>query len=385
MPRLSIGFYSRPIFRSWNISPGISFANNLKIWSDSLGDSLKTETRSANLGLGIAPPQLPFGPLDVSQSFGYSETKEYMRSNTQMGLIDSRRNLNSSSGLGTSQKLFQSINIYENISFNENIQFGDTNIYQSRYSFSTGSNMTFYRIFGIEILGLHGVLHQATPNISYSVQPAVRQKGFFGVPRFDTLPVSSGLSFGLSNLFQAKIGEDKIKRDLSYINFNSSYDFINRKITPISTNADFFILQSSNLNLNLNVGTIFDVYTRDFTDYSTNTNFSYSFFRYDTVSNTQSGLSLNLNHFWNPLSNMISLTLAFSPRSWQLNVTTGSNLKKPWPPADINIGIIKDLHCWELLFTGSGMGTTWRYDFKFRIKQIPEINVGKGIFNFLLP
>jgi hypothetical protein len=217
------------------------------------------------------------------------------------------------------------------------------------------------------------------------VQPAVRQKGFFGVPRFDTLPVSSGLSFGLSNLFQAKIGEDKIKRDLSYINFGSSYDFINRKITPISTSADFFILQSSKLNLNANVGTVFDIYTRDFTFYSTNTNFYYSFSRTDSASISQTNFSIILNHLWNPTSNMLTATIAFTLPGWTFDIATGSNLNNPWPPADIKVNVIKDLHCWELLFTGSGMGTTWRYDFKFRIKQIPEINVGKGIFNFILP
>ncbi len=385
LPKASIGFYSRPIFGTWNISPGISFSNNLWVISDSLGDSLKTEKRSASLGLGIAPPQLPFGPFDMSQSFSYSETKDYMRSDTQMALTDSRKNLYSSSGLGSSQKIFQSINISENFGFNENIQLGDTNIYQSQYTFSTGSNMTLYRIFGIEIFGMQGVLHQVTPNVSYSVQPAVRQKGFFGVPRFDTIPLSSGLSFGLANLFQTKIGENKMKRDLSYINFGSSYDFLNRKITPINSNADFFILQSPKLTLNANVGAVFDVYTYDFIDYSTNTNFHYSFSRADSARKNVTDFSLNLSHFWNTQSNMLSVAIAYTLPGWTFNITTGSNLKKPWPLADIYLTLVKDLHCWELLFTASGMGTTWRYDFKFRIKTIPEVNVGKGILNFILP
>jgi hypothetical protein len=189
----------------------------------------------------------------------------------------------------------------------------------------------------------------------------------------------------LGNLFQAKIGEDKIKRDLSYINFSSSYNFLNHKITPISGNADFYILQLPSLILNTTLSTVFDLDSIDFTDYATNTNFYYSFSQSDSGSAYQRNFSINLNHFWNRQSNMLSANLTFTLPGWAFNITTGSNFNKPWPPADINVSIAKDLHCWELLFTGSGMGTRWTYDFKFRIKTIPEVNVGKGILNFILP
>ena len=380
-PKANLSFYSRPIFRTWSVSPGLAFTNDVQTSEDSLGDSLKTETRSASLGLGLAPS----GPFDISQGFSYSATKDYARTNSQMQLFDSRKGISSSTGLGSSQKFFQSLNLFENLSFSENIQLSDTISYQSQYSFSTGSNITLYKIFGIEALGLHGVLHQVTPSVSYSVQPAVRQKGFWGVPRLDTMPVSTGLSFGLANLFQAKMGEEKIKRDLFYINFGSSYNFLNHKVTPIGSNADFFILQSPNLNLNMNLTTVFDLDSLDFTNYSTNTNFFYSFSRIDTTSENQSRFSIILNHLWNPQSNMLTATLAFTLPGWTFNIATGSNFNKPWPPADINVSIVKDLHCWELLFSGSGMGTRWTYDFKFRIKKIPEVNVGKGILSFLLP
>lgn len=381
-PTANISFYSRPIFRTWSVSPGLSFTNNVRTSQDYLGDSLKTETRSASLGLGLAPS----GPFDISQGFGYSQTKDYSRTNSQLQLASSRKGLSSSTSLGSSQKIFQSLNLSENFSFNENIQLSDTgNYYQSQYSFSTGSNMTLYKIFGIEVMGIRGVLHQVTPSVSYSVQPAVRQNGFWGVPRLDTMPISTGLNFGLGNLFQAKIGEDKIKRDLSYINFSSSYNFLNHKITPISGNADFYIIQLPSLILNTNLSTVFDLDSIDFTDYATNTNFYYSFSRTDSLSESQRNFSINLNHFWNRQSNMLTVNLAFTLPGWTFNIATGSNFKKLWPPADINVSIVKDLHCWELLFTGSGMGTRWTYDFKFRIKKIPEVNVGKGIINFILP
>uniref|UniRef100_A0A7C6ED45 LPS-assembly protein LptD n=1 Tax=candidate division WOR-3 bacterium TaxID=2052148 RepID=A0A7C6ED45_UNCW3 len=385
LPKINIGFYSRPIFRTWNISPGISFNNNIL----TIADSLKTENRSAGLNLGIAPPPLPFGPLDISQSFGYNETKQYKQ--LAPDSIDLKRGVSSATGLGSSQKVFQSLNLQENLSVNENIRVSDTIAYESRYSFSTGADITLYKIFGIEGLGLHGVLHQVTPSIAYSVTPRVRQKGFLGIPRLDTIPETRGLSFSIANLFQGKIGEDKIKRDLCYINFNSSYDFLQQKLAPIGTGADFFILQLPGLNLTVNINTVFDldslVRLRRITDYSTQTNFYYSLSRSrsDTASKGLRNFSINLTHFLKPQSNMLTANLAFTLPGWAFNIATGSNLKRPWPPADINLSIVKDLHCWELLITGSGMGTRWAYDFKLRIKKIPEVSIGKGILNFVLP
>lgn len=380
LPKVNIGFYARPIFRTWSISPGISFTNNLK----TLGDSAKTETYSANLGLGLAPA----GQLDISQSFNFSETKNYLGADAlrrTYEVSNVTRRISSLTGFATSQKIFQSLNLTENFSFNEYITLSDSVVYKSEYSFATGSNITLYKIFGIEILGLHGLLHQITPNVSYAVKPQVRQNGFLGIPRFDTIPISTGLSFGLANLFQSKIGEAKIKRDLCFINLGTSYDFLQHKVTPILANGDFFIFQAPNLNLNLNLFTVFNLDSLDFTDYSTNTNFAYSFSRIDSARKSQNNFSINLNHLWSPNSNMVTVNLAFTLPGWAFNITTGSNLRKPLPLADINLSVVKDLHCWELLITGSGMGATWRYDFKLRIKKIPEVSVGKGILNFILP
>jgi LptD protein len=380
-PRAGINFYATPLFRTWSISPSLNIANDIHTSQDLLGDSLKTETRSASVGLGLAPS----GPYNISQGFGFSQTKDYARINGQISPVSSGRGASSATGFGSSQKIFQSINLLENFGFNENIQLGDTAAYQSQYSFSTGSNMTLYKIFGIEAFGLRGIMHQVTPTISYSVKPAVRQNGFFGVPRLDTLPLSTGLNFGLANLFQGKIGEDKIKRDLAFINFSSSYNFLNHKVTPINGSGEFYILQLPSLILNTTVNTVFNPDSIDFTDYATNTNFYYSFIQTDSGSTYQRNFGINLNHFWNRQSNMLSVNLTFTLPGWSFNIATGSNFKKPWPPADINLSVVKDLHCWELLFTGSGMGTRWTYDFKFRIKKIPEVNVGKGILNFVLP
>ncbi|MDH5186359.1 MAG: putative LPS assembly protein LptD [candidate division WOR-3 bacterium] len=373
LPEAKISFYSRPIFRTWSFSPGLSFGNNIQ----TARDTWRIEKRSAGLRIGISPPRA----FDFGQGFGYSVTKR-----ESLGyLTSSSQSISSATDISSSQFLFQSLNLSEGFSFNENINIKDSISYQSEYNFSTNSSINLYRIFGVEILGLHGLLHRITPSITYSFRPAVRQQGFLGVPRLDTTPLNSSIGFGISNLFQAKLGAEKLKKDICYLNFSSGYNFLNKTLSPIYSTADLYILEQSNLRLMTFLTAVFRVDSLDFTDYSANTNFYYSFSRIDTVTKQESPFSLNLTHFWSPTSNMLTATINFAPRGWQFNISTGSNFKKPWPPADVSIGIVKDLHCWELLINTSGMGTRWAYDFKIRIKAIPEVNVGKGIFGFILP
>lgn len=48
------------------------------------------------------------------------------------------------------------------------------------------------------------------------------------------------------------------------------------------------------------------------------------------------------------------------------------------------VSLKRDLHCWELQFNYQRYGERWNYDFKLRIKAIPEIKVGKEIVKMLL-
>lgn len=49
-----------------------------------------------------------------------------------------------------------------------------------------------------------------------------------------------------------------------------------------------------------------------------------------------------------------------------------------------NISLKRDLHCWELVFNYQRYGERWNYDFRLRIKAIPEIKVGKEVIKMLL-
>lgn len=51
---------------------------------------------------------------------------------------------------------------------------------------------------------------------------------------------------------------------------------------------------------------------------------------------------------------------------------------------DEHVSLKRDLHCWELQFNYQKYGERWNYDFKLRIKAIPDIKVGKEIIKMLL-
>jgi hypothetical protein len=50
---------------------------------------------------------------------------------------------------------------------------------------------------------------------------------------------------------------------------------------------------------------------------------------------------------------------------------------------DFSFGLVRDLHCWEAILNFNQLGDEWRYDFKIRIKAIPEVSIGKGLLGYI--
>jgi hypothetical protein len=51
---------------------------------------------------------------------------------------------------------------------------------------------------------------------------------------------------------------------------------------------------------------------------------------------------------------------------------------------DYSITLTRNLHCWEGIFSFSQFQDDWRYDFKVRIKEIPEVAIGRGLLGYLI-
>lgn len=410
LPAFALNFYERPILPGVNYSPGISFGNSLT----KLGDSLKTTARSMGFRQGVTFVNLP---LYTTQGVSYQEKMEYNKGT----LTTQTKNLSGNANLSSSQNLLSTLFLSEGFSFSENISLKDTITYQSRYNFNLSSNITLYRIFGIYLGPLKGVLHRVTPSIGFNYEPQVSQVGFFGKPRFDTLPKTAGLGFGLANSFLGKFvvplpspkvaapskqefveeetilepekrEETKVKKDLCYINFGSSYDLVSKQLSPLTSYIDIPVIDFRGMRFNTNFtlsyklsDTTSYLSKKRFIGYSFNSTltFSLSFFR-DTVRKTEYSLSANLTHFIDPTANMLLANFNFTPPGFNIAVGTGYNFKDK-RLASFNINLIKDLHCWELLLNTQGLGRNIAYDFKFRIKKIPDVSIGKGIFSFLLP
>ena len=82
---------------------------------------------------------------------------------------------------------------------------------------------------------------------------------------------------------------------------------------------------------------------------------------------------------------MITATAALAIPGWELTVTDfGYNFAQK-QFANYGLQLTKDLHCWEAFVKYEKLGTRWTYDFEVRIKQLPDLKVGKGTFGSILP
>ncbi|UCF71149.1 MAG: hypothetical protein JSW49_02405 [candidate division WOR-3 bacterium] len=243
------------------------------------------------------------------------------------------------------------------------------------YSFSTTASTNFFRVFGIELMGVHGLLHKVLPSITYTYTPAF---DFTRFPRATGIPSynhTNNLSFGLNQEFEAKIGDEERKVNILRINFGGRYSFITDSLSPfnflVSAPHNPFPPPVSIFTVQVD-GTI-DPYTTDYTYNITNTSgIKLDFFSL-TVNQSyrkESGYQVWFNGEIKPTRNW---SMTYSAR---YDVPTKKLV-------DYSFGIVRDLHCWEAVFNFNQLGDEWRYDFKIRIKTIPEVSIGKGLLGYI--
>ncbi len=244
------------------------------------------------------------------------------------------------------------------------------------YSFGATASTNLYRVFGINLLGIHGVLHKVLPKVSYSYTPDFdfgRYPSLSGIPQFSK---TNDLSFGIDQVFEAKIGEKKEKKIIAQMGLNSSYNFITDSLSEIAFSVELpynpFPKPITDFTSQL-TGTI-NPYTKEYLYTITNTSaFKNDFFsinlnqRYTKGGVYQIWFSGNIKptHNW---------SISYSARyDWQEKKLV-----------DYSFSLNRDLHCWEAVFNFSQLGESWRYDFKIRIKEIPDVEIGKGLLGYIL-
>lgn len=238
------------------------------------------------------------------------------------------------------------------------------NPYPHRFGYSTIHNLstTLFRLFPLELFGLSGFLHRVVPTVGYTYSPEIKDLPVHPIGGVASYQRTSSVTFGLSNNFETKFHDRKIPV------FNSNLGINYNLITDSLSNGTIRFSSHPNRNIDLRANFTINPYTKDVSrEFSEGIKIKTRFF------------DLDLNHTYSSLSHQVWASI--HPAKFLGIDLTGSarydlNQREI---VEYSINLIKDLHCWEFLFNFDALGRDWRYDFKVRIKEIPEIEIGKGI------
>jgi len=244
------------------------------------------------------------------------------------------------------------------------------------YSLEVNAGTNLYRVFNINMLGIHGILHKILPKASYSYTPDFNFTGFpsaAGIPQFQK---TNNLSFGLDQIFEAKIGEKLQKKIIAQINLSSGYNLIIDSLAPVIFSAEFplnpFPQPITNFSSQLK-GSL-NPYTNEYTYIISNVSaLRTEFF---SISLNQSYTKGGIYQIW--------FTGDIKPtRNWSISYSA----RYDWEArklVDYGFSLNRDLHCWKAVFNFNQLGKSWRYDFKVFIKDIPDVEIGKGLLGYII-
>ena len=244
------------------------------------------------------------------------------------------------------------------------------------YSYGVGANTNFFRLFSVELLGIHGIMHKITPNVDYTYTPDLHCGQFPSVSGIPQYSRREFFSFGLNQEFEAKLGEKKEKRSIMRLGLGGGYDLITDSLSAISFSLNLplnpFPKPITGFNNRLDGSA--NLYTREYTyKISNGINVKTDYISFNLSQNYEKGGAYQI---W--FNGDIKPT-----RNWLINYSARYDYETK-KLVDYSLGLSRNLHCWEGVFNFSQLGNDWRYDFKVRIKDIPEIQIGRGLLGYLL-
>jgi len=244
------------------------------------------------------------------------------------------------------------------------------------YSFFINASTNLFRVYSIEILGIKGMLHKVTPSISYKYTPNFdfgRFPAVYGIPGYAHL---HNIGFGVNQEFEAKVGEKNEKKNFAQISLNGGYNLINDTISPLN--------YSINLPLN--------PFPKPITVFNTRFSGTYNLYNKEYTYTIDNGASIHMENF------EININQTYTKGGkYQIGFGGKINPTQNWSISysgrydyelrrfvDYSLTLTRNLHCWEGVFGFSQFGNDWRYDFKVRIKEIPEVAIGRGLLGYLI-
>lgn len=376
--------------------------------------------------------------------FGYSNNFSITRSQSKLSDGTERYKdfayLNHSTSLSSRQKLFGYFNVGPSLSAQETWYYvnrsaktdslgilGDRLYRRGSVSAGVGADTKLYGTFPVNRFGLVALRHVLTPSMSFTWAPDVTKnnlvRNYVGVGGGGARQKS--MSFGLSQLFQAKIrdGENEKKLDLLSMSSGTSYNFeaTGQKFSALGTSFSSSLLK----NISLNGGMVHDLYDRTgklrwwsprMESFSVSSSFQArgsvadDFIRRNVGSTSlQDSLSAYPGQGVTP----DSATSGSGGTSWNLSVRygfgesqllTGTPVKEHWIEFNImlnltpnwqvdyyqrydfvrhetiskTIDLHRKLHCWEGHFSWTPEGSLQQFEFRLYVTAIPDLKFEKS-------
>jgi lipopolysaccharide assembly outer membrane protein LptD (OstA) len=244
------------------------------------------------------------------------------------------------------------------------------------YSFSTTASTNLYRVFNIGLFGIKSALHKILPKMTYSYTPDFDFSRFPKVSGITGFNNRNDLSFGLDQVLEAKIGENEDKKILAKLDLSTTYDLLSDSLSMINgvLELPYNPFPKPVTNFSHQLKAQLDPYDMEYTYTITSaTGFKTDF------------LTLNLNQSYTKDGHyQIWFDGELEPtRRWSISYSARYDWEEK-KLVDYSFGLNRDLHCWEAVFNFTQLGDIWRYDFKVRIKEIPDVEIGKGLIGYFL-
>ncbi len=288
-----------------------------------------------------------------------------------------------------------SIQIWENIYDEDN--YGNRHPVRSYYSTSISLSTVMYGISKGGVFKFKKFRHVIKPSLSYNYSPEEEDaERFYSLEGMGVGSAKKNISFSVGNLIQAKLKTNGKDRKINLINIKTSASYNFRKEEePLSNIRNTFDIEPMK-QLSVRAEMEHNPYTRELKRLTIRTtlklqgNFAQGA-GYETEGTAKKPWRLNLTHNYvkGIGQNMDSQQLfggfqTCVTKNWKIGYNTRYDFDEK-QLINQSLSIYRDLHCWEAQFSWNSYGGRWKYDFKIKIKKIPEIKVTKGIFGIFIP
>ncbi|MCP4703957.1 MAG: LPS assembly protein LptD [candidate division Zixibacteria bacterium] len=412
LPTMAISFPSRPIFGT---PPKDGEGKSLKKWYHGFYSGYSVNFSNYSLRKTITVITDTDTTDNVADTTVFKSRKEYMTVKHKTGLsapfkIFSYFKLNPSFSYSESWVKILPTDQSDSLGFNTSTGYRR---YQYRAGVSASTDL--YGTINPKIFMLEGLRHVLTPSVSYSWTPELKRHEdemiYAGAGGGSNK--SKSMSFGLRQLFQAKIksGESSSKLDLLTINSSCSYNFeaTGKKFGTLSTSAQTSLLK----NIRVSASWRHDLYIPGtenlhwwspyLLSFSLSTTFRTGgilgqYERSDENDNTENpqgktngegslkqGWDFSLTHHYNE-SGRGELFRKTHTINFNLNVTLTPNLNIGYrqyydfgrsKTISRSLNIVRKLHCWEGHFSWVIDGSNSGFQFRLNVISIPEIKYEK--------